>query len=177
MSDNKISIEIDDSNKLFISQLKIINADLVNKINELQNKYNNIKKSTDEEKSKNYDKYLSEIEVFQDNINNVIDDNDKDTSEILKLMEETKEELYFLYHLSIEMAEHLAPYQTSTLQSLALKAVPKKQRRNIPEHYRELIRNVRRELKTKKQTRSPGRSRSSSRSRGGRKTRKNHSKI
>jgi len=177
MSDNKISIEIDDSNKLFISQLKIINADLVNKINELQNKYNNIKKSTDEEKSKNYDKYLSEIEVFQDNINNVIDDNDKDTSEILKLMEETKEELYFLYHLSIEMAEHLAPYQTSTLQSLALKAVPKKQRRNIPEHYRELIRNVRRELKTKKQTRSPGRSRSRSRSRGGRKTRKNHSKI
>jgi len=177
MSDNKISIEIDDSNKLFISQLKIINADLVNKINELQNKYNNIKKSTDEEKSKNYDKYLSEIEVFQDNINNVIDDNDKDTSEILKLMEETKEELYFLYHLSIEMAEHLAPYQTSTLQSLALKAVPKKQRRNIPEHYRELIRNVRSELKTKKQTRSPGRSRSRSRSRGSRKTRKNHSKI
>ena len=173
MSDNKISIEIDDSHKLFISQLKIINANLVSKINELQNKYNNIKKSTDEEKSKNYDKYLSEIEVFQDNINNVIDDNDKDTSEILKLMEETKEELYFLYHLSIEMAEHLAPYQTSTLQSLALKAVPKKQRRNTPEHYRELIRNVRREIKNK--TRSPGRSRS--RSRGGRKTRKNHSKI
>lgn len=126
MSDNKISIEIDDSNKLFISQLKIINANLVSKINELQNKYNNIKKSTDEEKSKNYDKYLSEIEEFQDNINNVIDYYDKDSAEILKLMEETKEKLYFLYHLSIEMAEHLAPYQTSTLQSLALKAVPKK---------------------------------------------------
>ena len=173
MSNNEISIEIDDSHKLFISQLKIINADLVNKINELQNKYNNIKKSTDEEKSKNYDKYLSEIEEFQDNINNVIDYHDKDTAEILKLMEETKEVLYYLYHLSIEMAEYLAPYQTSSLQRWALKAIPKTQRRDIPEHYRELIRNVRRELKTR--TRS--RSRSRSRSRGGRKTRKNHSKI
>lgn len=172
MSNTEISIEIDDSHKLFISQLKIINADLVNKINELQNKYNNIKKSTDEDKSKNYDKYLSEIEEFQDNINNVIDYHDKDSAEILKLMEETKEVLYYLYHLSIEMAEHLAPYQISNLQALALKAIPKKQRRDIPEHYRELIRNVRRELTNKRQTRS--RSRSRSRSKGGRNTKKNN---